>query len=266
MPDTGPVSLGDAIAQFQVRHNSKGGMSFQQELQRFVRWYGRDRDLSGFAPWEMESFGQSGGADSVEKLAPVKAFLGHAYKEGMTSTNLGNHLKVKRGPAQKQARRTPSPTAAHLSKEGHQRLQNDLDALKEQRLAVAEEIRRAMADKDFRENAPLDAARDQQAHLEARIRELEQTLRRAVIVEETDARVGVAKTSRVGSRVVVHDLEAGEEITYTLVDPNEVDLGRGKISIDSPAGKAFLGKAGGDTVEVLAPGGRLQYRIERVES
>jgi transcription elongation factor GreA len=61
-------------------------------------------------------------------------------------------------------------------------------------------------------------------------------------------------------------MEVGQEITYVLVDPTEMDLRSGKISVESPAGKAFLDRAPGDTVEVQAPVGLIHYRIERVES
>ena len=266
MPGSGSVTLGDAVLQFLAWQSSKNNPAFQQELQRLMRWYGKDRDLTGLSPWEMESFGESSGADSLAKLAPVKAFLSYAYKQGITSINLGNHLKVKRTPARhRRARRAPPPTIARLSVDGHQRVQADLESLKEQRLVVAEDIRHAMADKDFRENAPLDAARDQQAHLEARIRDLEHTLSSAVVVSGEALMADGAQTSRLGSRVVVNEIEAGEEIGYTLVDPTEVDLAQGKISVDSPAGRAFLNRIAGEVVKVEAPGGAIQYRIERVE-
>ena len=266
MPDPATVCLGDAVTAFLVGQSAKNTPAFQQELQRMVRWYGRDRDLCALSPWEIESFGQSSGADSSAKIAPVKAFLAYVYKEGVTTINLANHLKVKRTPIrQRQARRVAAQAVARLSPEGLQRIKDDLEGLKGQRIRVADDIKRAMADKDFRENAPLDAAREQQGHLESRIRDLEQTLSHAVSVDEggfPEAGVGV---SRLGSRVVVHDMEVGEELTYTLVDPSEVDLVKGKISVDSPVGKAFLNRSPGEMVEVNAPGGAVQYRIESID-
>jgi transcription elongation factor GreA len=130
---------------------------------------------------------------------------------------------------------------------------------------IAEALHLAMADKDFRENAPLDAARDQQAHLEARIRELEAILKRVEVMEEG----GVAPdTTRVqlGKVVVVHDIEAGEDLRFTLVHSHEANLALGKLSIASPLGKAVVERSTGDEVEVTAPGGVQRYRIAAVES
>jgi transcription elongation factor GreA len=121
-----------------------------------------------------------------------------------------------------------------------------------------------MADKDFRENAPLDAAREHQAHLEGRIREIEATLRHAVIVGEgspqSNARVGV------GSAVLLRNLKSGTEVRYILVSPSEVNPAEGKISIVSPVGKALMERRAGEEVDVKAPAGTLRFRIESVEA
>ena len=162
MPDPGRWCLGDAVTQFLTVSPQKDSAASQQVLQRFVRWCGRDRPISGLKAWEIENFGQNSGADSLLKLAAIKAFLAYAHKEGMTTVNLGAHLKVKRAPVRhRQAKRAAAHPAARLSSEGLDRAQHELDQLKGQRVTVAEEIKRAMADKDFRKNAPLDAAQDQ---------------------------------------------------------------------------------------------------------
>jgi transcription elongation factor GreA len=98
-------------------------------------------------------------------------------------------------------------------------IEAQLAELKAKRPVIAEKLREAMADKDFRENAPLDAARDEQAHLEMRIRDLEEKLRNAVIMDE-EAKGGRAN---VGSVVQVLNLKTEREQTFTLVSPNEVD-------------------------------------------
>ena len=94
---------------------------------------------------------------------------------------------------------------------------------------MAEDLRRAMADKDFRENAPLDAARENQAHLEARIRDIETTLKHAVTVGSTTRRPDA--TAGVGSRIVLRNLKFRAEVRYMLVSPSEVNPAEGKISI-----------------------------------
>lgn len=269
MPEAGPISptLGDAVTRFISAHPPKDGGASQ--LQRFVRWYGKEKPLGTIRAWEIESFGQNSGADSLAKLQPVKAFLAFAHKQEWTQANLATHLKVKRTPArQRAAKRAAAPPApsAKLSREGYDKANLDLETLRGQRVVVAQEIQRAMADKDFRENAPLDAARDQQAHLEARIRELEGTLRFAEIVDAGEESPHHNRRSRLGSKVLVYDVEAKESVAYTLVDPNEVNLHMGKISVESPVGRAFLNRTAGEAVEVVAPAGLHRYKIERVET
>ncbi|MEW6034898.1 MAG: GreA/GreB family elongation factor, partial [Chloroflexota bacterium] len=144
---------------------------------------------------------------------------------------------------------------------GYTRLKTELESLEEQRPHVVEEIRKAAADKDFRENAPLQAAREQQGYLEGRIRELEATLKSAKVVSEQ-------KRERIdaGDCVLLHDLASGDELSVTLVYATEANPALGRISMASPMGKALLGHAQGDIVEVAAPAGQLRYRVAGVNT
>lgn len=257
-------NLGDAVTQFLTASNGKGGPVLQEGLQKFLRWSGRERLVSQLNPYQIESYCEASAGAPAEKLAALKSFLDYAFKAGLTDANLGTHVKMRKGLS-KAKKATPSASSApvfKLTKGGLAKAQAEVQELKEQRIHIADEIRRAMADKDFRENAPLDAARDKQGHLEARIRELEHTLRYAQVVESDSTATGRA---RQGSRVVVRDMTHNEEVVYTLVDRTEVNLRLGKLSVHSPAGKAFLGRAPGEVVKVVAPNGQHQYRIERVE-
>jgi len=149
-----------------------------------------------------------------------------------------------------------------LTQEKYTELQTELAALKTKRSQVIDEMRRAAADKDFRENAPLDAAREQRRQLEGRIRELEETLKSATIIgakQEAKLRVSI------GDSVLLRDLVSGEELRYKIVSPREVDPTRGEISTASPMGKAIIGRHQGDTVEVATPAGKLRYQIKQVE-
>src|SRR5581483_6647504 len=151
-------------------------------------------------------------------------------------------------------------SAYYVTIEGLATLEKELEDLKAERPVIAEQLRAAMADKDFRENAPLDAARDAQAHLEARIRQIEDQLRHAVIID-ADTKKGRAN---VGSTVRVLNLKANREQTFHLVSPNEVDPTNGKISIESPVGQAVINHGPGDEVTVNAPSGQLQLRVIEV--
>ena len=144
--------------------------------------------------------------------------------------------------------------------EGVAALEREVEELKSRRPEIAELLRIAMQDKDFRENAPLDAARDEQAHLEARIREVDDRLHRAVIID-TDTKAGRAN---VGSTVRVLNLESDREQTFYLVSPSEVDPASGKISIESPVGSAMMNHAPGDEVTVKAPAGTVRMRVIEV--
>ena len=136
--------------------------------------------------------------------------------------------------------------------------------LKSQRPALAEAINKAAADKDFRENAPLEAAREAQGRVESRIMELEQLLRTAEVLKEEEARSG--SRVAIGRTVALENLSNGNKVQYKLVSPSEAKISEGKISIASPVGKAVLGKSGGDEVVVAAPAGAMRFRIVQIVS
>jgi transcription elongation factor GreA len=92
--------------------------------------------------------------------------------------------------------------------------------------------------------------------------ELDSTLKAAVIMDESqDGHIHVS----IGNTVFLCDLTTGEEMCYKLVSPREVDLARGRISCESPIGQALVGKSEGETVDVIAPIGKIQYRIKKID-
>ncbi len=201
--------------------------------------------------------------DYARKLELVRAFLAYAKKAGWTRTNLGTHLKTRKGkPTTMVAGGRGLPEAVSLTRQSHDEMSAELEALKKRSRELVVEMQRAAADKDFRENAPLQAAREERGHIDGRIKELEETLKMATIIGEKKE---PAVKTIVGDSIVLEDLTSGEELRYMIVDPREVDPARGKISTASPLGKALLGRKGGDTVEINVPAGRLRYRIRRVE-
>ncbi len=146
-----------------------------------------------------------------------------------------------------------------LSPEGLKKLESELEYLKSvRRREVAERIKQARQFGDLDENSEYDDAKNEQAFVEGRIAELENVLRFArVLNRETidPERVGL------GSRITLRDLESGEEFTYTIVSSAEADPAEGRISDQSPVGKAVLGQKVGSTVEVAAPIGHFCYQI-----
>ena len=259
-------SLGEAASRFLASLLPEEGSRSQQEVYRFVRWYGWERPFAGLTAPEVANYAErlsSSDIDYAKKLELVRAFLIHAKKEGWSKSNLAAHLKTKAGKARLQPlARHGLPETISLTQQGYAELETELAALKPKRSQVIDEMRRAAADKDFRENAPLDAAREQRRQLEGRIRELEETLKSATIIgakQEAKLRVSI------GDSVLLRDLVSGEELRYKIVSPREVDPTRGEISTASPMGKAIIGRHQGDTVEVATPVGKLRYQIKQVE-
>lgn len=254
-----------ANAYLQEHKIKKGESASAQELNRFVRWYGGQNKASALTPLDIEKYVEysaRASGDLSSRMEPVKDFLNHLHESGMTDHKLSTHLKYKRSNSKSSDPRKNSKNVNYLTREGHQKLKAEYDELVKQRVSVADDLKKAMADKDFRENAPLDAARDRQAHLEARIRELEAILKRAEVM--SDSKNGTGRV-RLGSRVSIKDLSADEVLVYTLVSSSEASLREFRISIDSPIGNAIYDKRPGDQVEVKAPAGIQRYVVEKVE-
>jgi transcription elongation factor GreA len=120
-----------------------------------------------------------------------------------------------------------------------------------------------MEDKDFRENAPLDAAKERQGIVESRIRELEAGITRAQIIS-TDMPKGKRQRVAVGTRVTLKDVSSGKQIKYTLVDVREADVTSGRISTVSPVGQALLDRMVGEEISINVPKGTLRYTLEDI--
>jgi transcription elongation factor GreA len=255
------VSLGQVATQFLLTLPPEGRLKAQQEIYKFVRWYGEKRSLSGLAIPEIANYAEhitSSTTEVAEKLGIIKTLLVYAYKQRLTRTNLAIHLKTKKTSPKSSSGRHPQKTVL-LTTQGYTDLQAEIANLKNERPRIAEELRKAASDKDFRENAPLEAAREYQGQLEARIKKLESTLKMATVMDDQhDSRHEVG----IGDTVILRDLASGEVVKYTLVDASEANPVKGKISIVSPMGRALLGRAKGHKVEVKAPAGILHYQIE----
>jgi transcription elongation factor GreA len=264
MPEEHKATIGETATQFLASLPPEDREGSQQEVYRFARWCGWDNPMAELRASAVASYAEqaasSGAADAVKSLEPVRAFLSYAKAKKLLKTGLVAHLKVKKVTAPVSAGKA-QPTHS-LSPEGYAQIKAELEALKRQRPAMAEELRLARADKDFAENAPLDATRERQGQLEARIRELESILKTAVVAGG-EAQVGQRVAP--GKRVTLTDLDSGEQVQYTLVYPKEASPLHSKISIASPLGQTLLGKGQGEEVEVSAPGGKIGYRIEAIE-
>lgn len=130
------------------------------------------------------------------------------------------------------------------------------------RKEIAEEISEARSKGDLSENAEYDAAKEAQGMLEKRIAELENTLAHASIIDERN--IDNSKAYLL-AKVTIKNHKLDKEMAYTLVNKEEADFKAGKISIDSPIGKALLGKEVGDIVEANVPAGKMKLEIKKIE-
>lgn len=146
-----------------------------------------------------------------------------------------------------------------LTQEGYDKLEKELERLKtETRYEIAERIKVALGFGDLSENSEYDEAKNAQAANEIKIAELENKLKYAKIIDESEIDT---KTVQVGNVVRVLDMEFDEEVEYTIVGSTEVDLSKNRISNESPIGVALLGKKVKDVVDVQAPAGVLKFKI-----
>ncbi len=144
----------------------------------------------------------------------------------------------------------------YVSADGLKKLEAELEELRtSKRAEVAERIHNAMEFGDFSENSELEQAKNDQAFLEGRIQSLEQMLKRAVVIDQN----GKHEQVEVGSTVIVES--EGERSEYVIVGSAEAAPGEGRISNESPVGKALIGHRAGETVKLTVPAGAIQMRI-----
>ncbi|MCO7224608.1 transcription elongation factor GreA [Pleionea sp. CnH1-48] len=151
-----------------------------------------------------------------------------------------------------------------MTVEGAEALKVELTELKQDaRPKVIEAIAEAREHGDLKENAEYHAAREQQGFIEGRIQEIEGKLGNAQIIDVKS----MPNNGKVvfGSTVTIVNIDTDEEVTYQVVGEDEADLKLNKISVTSPIARALIGKNEGDEVSVNAPGGVVEYEIEKVE-
>lgn len=260
----GFVKLSDALTAYLSAAASTVDSYAHQELHRFGRVVGLEKAVETLAPPEIANYAErvvTAGGDVHGRLTPLKEFLNYLKKQGISSHSLAPHVKIPRATQRAIAAGKIALDSIPMTKEGIKLLQDETEVLKSQRPDIVESIRLAAEDKDFRENAPLDAARENQGKAEARIRELEHTLNHAVIIDNKQG-----KGARVGNTVALKDLTSGKIVNYKLTDSAEADPLSGKISIVSPVGGAVIGCLKGDEFAVQTPKGERWYLVSSIKN
>jgi transcription elongation factor GreA len=149
-----------------------------------------------------------------------------------------------------------------LTQEGYRKLQNELRQLEhEQWPDVLKEIEEARAHGDLSENAEYQYAKEKQGQLDAKIRKLKDMLSRAEVIDPAKM---AGENAAFGATVTAKNLETDQEVKYLLIGPEEADAAVGRISIQSPIGRAFVGKKTGDEIQVETPGGIRSFRILKI--
>jgi len=150
-----------------------------------------------------------------------------------------------------------------LTYEGLRKYEDELHELKVvKRKEVAQKIKEAREQGDLSENAEYDAAKDEQRDIEARIEELEKILKNAEVVDEEE--VDLDKIN-VGCKITILDMDESEELEYKIVGSTEANSLKGKISNESPVGRALMGKKIGDIVEVETQVGPIKYKVLEIQ-
>ncbi len=241
-----------------------------RELFRFVQWCGPERIFEAISPSEIGEYveqvlGTGTSPQASVRLQALKEFLVYARKQGMLEINLAQHVRVRKSKTKtNSANQLNLQEVIELTPEGHAQVVEQLEKLKSERAPLAVQIQKAAADKDVRENAPLEAAREQLGYVESRIRTLEDTLKKAVIIKTS--RRGKSKVVKLGVRVSVKDLASGKRNSYRLVNSTEANPSEGKISNASPLGKALFNRRAGTEIKVDTPRGISRFEILKIFS
>ncbi len=149
-----------------------------------------------------------------------------------------------------------------LTYEGLKKLEEELEFLKGvKRREIAERIKQALSFGDISENSEYDEAKNEQAHIEGRIVQIETMLKRAKVIDEDDVSTDVVS---LGSKVKILDMEFNEETEYYIVGSTEADPSKNKISNESPVGSALIGKKKGTVVGVTVPDGVIKFKILKI--
>ena len=236
-----------------------------RELDRFVKHFRGETSMLSITPSQIGTYAEEAckngsSTEALEGLHAVRKFLSFAYKEDRTNINLATHFRIRKPKTTASSRDEGSRLGGgqEMTQEGYEQLVTEKESLEANRVAISESIHKAASDGDVRENAPLEAAREQQGREEARILESDAMIRTASIV---DSRGRGTKIVRVGVSIHVEDIDRKKKSRYTLVSPSEASPLEGKISDASPLGKAFIGKRAGQRAVADTPKGKTNFKI-----
>lgn len=261
------ATLGEALADYLETLKPEARVRKETYVRKYVDYAGHETVISSITGSHVELFREahivSTDPAATERVQALKEWFQFLKKKNYTDQNFGVYVRVKKTSL----RSINGATATSIEQESIQMTQEGLDALQSEyedlaskRPDLIKAIQEAREDKDFRENSPLEAAREALAFAEQRLRELENSLKRAVIADS-----GAADVASIGSVVTVTRLDRDESMNWKLVGAREANAREQKISVESPVGKALLGARTGDIVTVEAPSGLLEFRLDSIQ-
>lgn len=263
--ESASITLGEALREYLGTLSPEDHNTASPFVRRYVDHAGHDMAVAALTGARVESYAESQIQNSdpaaPQRVAALKAWFQYLKKQSYVEKNYGVHIRLRRSAGRAVAAQTVNAAPIEMTAEGIDNLRGELDKLEGEVPGLVKAISLAREDKDFRENAPLEAAREALAFNETRRREINATLRRAVAVDEGDA---ADDRSTIGSTVQVVRLDTERDVEYKLVSAREANAADRKISVESPVGKELLGRRPGDEVTVSVPSGVIQFRVTGV--
>ncbi|WBL35033.1 transcription elongation factor GreA [Tepidiforma flava] len=259
------IPLREALREFSATLKPSTN-DYANYVEKFCNDVGPERLTSDLTPAIVEQYGERNlratDPNGQRRLEALKAWFKFLKTRSYTEKNLGTGLRLPKSNGRTAGAATRVVEAPiEMTAEGIEALKRELADLERRIPELVRAVETARSDGDLRENAPYHAAREALAFAENRRRQLEESLKRAVVADRSDLDDDVAA---IGSGVTVTFLERNIQVTYQLVGPREANPAEKKISVESPVGRVLLGRRVGEEVEVEAPQGIMRYRIDAI--
>lgn len=259
-----PLTLGEAMAEYLQHVKPDLRSSYGTYIRKFVEYSGDDSLVSGLSGSRVELYAEqqikASDPAAPERVAALKAWFQYLKKKEYATANYGVHIRVRRAAGRAAGAQSVRIEQApiEMTAEGIAELRKQYEELQSRHNDLIKAVEIARSDGDLRENAPYHAAREALSFHQQKMKELENSLGRAIVVEAGASR------STVGSTVKVTNLDRGTQHDYVLVSAREANAGQSRISVESPVGKELLGRREGEEIVVAAPSGEMHFRIDGV--
>jgi transcription elongation factor GreA len=263
---TATPTLGEAFSEYLSILKPEQRQAQEAYIRKYIDYAGDGTLANSLTGSRVESYAEAqiktSDPNAPDRVAALKAWFQFLKKREYTTANYGVNIRARRSPGRPAGvgstiRRDESPI--EMTADGLAILRKELADLETQHLELVKAIEIARSDGDLKENAPYHAAREALGMTMNRKKNVEESVRRAVVVEHrTDDRTAV------GSKVTITNVDEDRQFKYTLVSAREANATELKISVDSPVGRQLLGRRPGDQVAVTTPRGEVTFRIDAV--